>query len=172
MNKEQKKREPLLYIHQPGFKFPEGIMQKSFSAKKVDSFKEETKMDDGIDRKSRGSLEQEVKKRETTLTSKEIQQTIEDYEQAQTVQEPNRGGFGLRRLKSFKEMDLVEKLDYLERFPPQLPPIPCIFTTENGSLRGTLVEKNLHDVVVRLFDKKVVTIAIKDLAEVKMIGFR
>ncbi|WP_158318780.1 CotO family spore coat protein [Robertmurraya kyonggiensis] len=172
MSKEQKKREPLLYIHQPGFQPPEGVMQKSFSAKNADKIVEETKIEAGIERKSRGALEQEFQNRDITLTSKQVQQTIEDYEQAQTVQEPSRGGLGLRRLKSFKEMDLVEKLDYLERFPPQLPPIPCNFTTENGTLRGILIEKNAHEVVIRLFDKKEVTIAIQDLNEVKMIGFR
>ncbi|WP_449622505.1 CotO family spore coat protein [Robertmurraya sp. Marseille-Q9965] len=172
MSKEQKKREPLLYIHQPGFQNPEGIMQKSFSAKKVDRIVEETKIETEIKRKSRGAFDQDIEKSDITLTSEQVQQTLEDYEQAQTVQEPSRGGLGLRKVKSFKEMDLAEKLDYLERFPPQLPPIPCIFTTEDGALRGILVEKKAQDVVIRLFDKKEVTIAIKDLNEVKMIGFR
>lgn len=179
MSKEQKKREPLLYIHQPGFQFPEGVMQKSFSAKKVDRIVEENKMEAGIEerrqqRKNRGTPEplQGIKnENEVSLNAKQVQQTIEDYEQTQTVQEQSRGGFGLRRLKSFREMDLVERLDYLENFPHQLPPIPCIFQTVNGSLRGTLVEKTSHDVVIRLFDKKEITLAIQDLKEVRMIGF-
>lgn len=172
MSKEQKKREPLLYIHQPGFQIPEGVMQKSFSAKKVERIVEESKMEAGIERKNRGAIEplQEDKQREMTLTSKQVQQTIEDYEQAQTVQESHRGEFGLRKVKPFKEMDLIERLDYLKNFPPQLPPIPCNFQTGNKTIRGILVEKRERDVIIRLFDKSEVTISIQDLDEVRMIG--
>jgi hypothetical protein len=172
LSKEQQKREPLLYIHQPGFHFPEGKMQKSFSAKqaerKIIVEEDKTIKEQKNQWENRSAIEpQQV---ENTLTSEEIQQTIEDYEQKNKIQESGHGEFGLRRLKPFREMDLIERLDYLEHFPRQLPPISCIFQTEKKAIRGILLEKSEHVVVIRLFDKTEVEVAIKDLIEVRMVG--
>lgn len=171
LSKKQKKREPLLYIHQPQFTPPEGRMQETFSIKKA----EESKLQSNVNpeneekkrKKSKGPIEV---KEEAPLSSEKVQKTIEEYEEKQTEVQENKHGYGLRRLKPFKEMSIEEKLNYLYQFPKQLPPVPCLFQTGSKALRGLLLEKTEHHIVIRLLDKSEVTVAINELTEVKMIG--
>lgn len=169
MSKQQKKREPLLYIHQPEFQTTKVKMQESYSLKQAEKRKlQHTKKDKIFEEKPKKAM------RETrefdTLSSEEVQQTIQDYDQEKSEVKPKRNEFGLRRLKPFREMDIEEKIDYLYQFPRQLPPVPCLFQTENNVLRGILIEKTDEEIHLRLFDKSEVSVPIKELLEVKMIG--
>lgn len=109
-------------------------------------------------------------KETTTLSSEQVQQTIEEYDLKQTEVKQKKHGYGLRRLKTFREMDIEEKLDYLHQFPKQLPPVPCLFQTANKALRGLLLDKTDDHIVLRLLDKSEATVGIKDLIEIRMIG--
>ncbi|MGG0719062.1 CotO family spore coat protein [Robertmurraya massiliosenegalensis] len=180
MSKEQKKKDPRLFIQQPPFKPLKGKMQETFSLKqamKNDPKPSGEKMPvEGGEkrRRSKGSFEQEEEAifgapnhDEVRLSAKEVQQKIEGYEGKAKGHDH---GFSFQRLKPFKEMNVEEKLDYLANFPPQLPPVPCLFQTEGKAVRGILKEKNNREVIVKLFDKTESTILIKDLLEVRMVG--
>lgn len=76
----------------------------------------------------------------------------------------------LNKAMTFKEMAINEKLEYLIRFPKQLPPVPCIFTTGNRSIRGFLVSKNERKIDIKTFDEKILTLPILELKDIQMIG--
>jgi len=76
----------------------------------------------------------------------------------------------LKRAKTFKEMVIDEKLEYLIRFPKPLPPVPCIFTAGNRTIRGFLMSNNERKIDIKTFDKTVLTIPIYELKDIQMIG--
>ena len=69
-------------------------------------------------------------------------------------------------------MSTTEKLNYLVHFPKLLPPVPCIFVTDNSSVRGFLVERTEDSVKVKQFNEKILHIPIEKLTDVKMIGIQ
>lgn len=133
-------RQPLLYIQQPSFKVPQVNMQVHYSVKRN---RREHK--EGVE-----------------LDRKEVQSTMEEYDQ-------NRHS-PLKRLKPFKEMDLEEKIEYLQNFPKSIPPVPCIFQTANEAVRGIFVNKTENEVIVKQFDQTEKSISIKDLTSIVMMG--
>lgn len=160
MSKQQKNRVPLLYIHQPSLHHPRGKMQEVYSIKEAEKKKQ-------VAKKEQQQIEDtaSVDKREE-LTPEQVRETIESYEQKRHEE---RGG--LKKLKPFKEMTIDEKLDYLYQFPKQLPPVPCLFQTEDKGLRGILIDNHDKEIVLKLMDKSEVSINKKDLVSIRMIGF-
>lgn len=176
MSKKKTKREPLLYIHQPDFTVIAGKMQESYSLKEAEKTKspmpkqsvvEESEVAVEEQRKSIGMTK--VVPDEVALTPEEVQKTVEAYDQ-NAEQEAEKREYGMRRLKSFREMDIEERLVYLLHFPKQLPPVPCRFQTEKKEWRGILIEKTDEQIVLKLFDQSEITIPIQDLIAVRMIG--
>ncbi|MBB6443563.1 CotO family spore coat protein [Bacillus benzoevorans] len=107
----------------------------------------------------------------------ELQQIIANYElerryetESKPLSSKKRHTVSLKRVKSFKEMDMEEKLEYLEHFPKQLPPAPCIFTTGNRFIRGFLLSKMEHEIEIKTFDEKALQISISELKDIQMIG--
>lgn len=187
MSSQQRKREPLLYIHQPEFQPPEGKMQESFSAKQAEKRKQQLKQKkpqntsaDGVEKKpakkkevhEESVLDSTTNKNETPLSAEQVQKTIEEYDHTSTNdnQKRHQHGFSFRRVKPFREMDVHERLDYLANFPKQLPPVPCLFQTENKAMRGILIEKGTDQVVLKLFDKTEVAVPVEEIIEVRIIG--
>ncbi|GIN62991.1 hypothetical protein J27TS8_29840 [Robertmurraya siralis] len=184
MSKNQKKRDPLLFIQRQDNKPIKGKMQETFSLKQAEKNqqslqrqKDEIRMTEAGEKKRKNKgyiLEEEepifgapASNDEITQSAKEVQEAIEGYEGKAKGHEH---GFSFKRVKPFREMNIEEKLDYLTHFPRQLPPVPCLFQTEDKVLRGILKEKKEQEVIVKLFDKTEVTIPTKDLIEVRMIG--
>ncbi|MDZ5470372.1 CotO family spore coat protein [Bacillus sp. 31A1R] len=249
MKEHTKKREPLLYIHQPSFQPPKPMMQETYSAqkaikqkkewlkkqkeqeqrelkfkeqelqiqekqeKKKEPFKEEQKVLEvgnstqetaPIKEKKRKRFfleslgepgffgaplsEKEVvvqepifskiKKEEAipVTTKEEVQEIVQKYnEQVTMKEEPTstevKQESSVKRVKSFREMTTLERLDYLLNFPKQLPPVPCLFQTEAKGLKGFLVGKTEDSIEVKLMDKSKTHVAISELKEVRMLGF-
>ena len=87
------------------------------------------------------------------LISNEVQDIIHKYHLEQSDQEETdvkstkkQAMYSFNRIKGFKEMTILEKLNYLENFPKQLPPVPCIFMTNNSSIKGFL-QKVMEDLL-------------------------
>lgn len=96
----------------------------------------------------------------------------QEQEQEQEVDKPrkNPSSHFFQKVKSFREMNTIERLEYLHNFPKQLPPVPCLFQTENRAIRGYLNGKTNDEIEVLLFDKTLKTLSIKELKSVRMIG--
>ena len=121
----KKSQGPLLYIHQPFTRTPSNKMQDVF-----------TNRDDQLEDKP-AATEENIKK--TSVPRKEefnepipIEVAKSDNLKAVHKEKP-RSSF--KRLKSFKEMDISERVDYLINYPSVLPPVPCLFLTSEKSLQ-------------------------------------
>jgi hypothetical protein len=190
-----KSRDPLFYIIQPTISYPKVNMQESFvmkkpeaeqsvlqdvNEKKEDKEKKETETEknekevtenEKLDQKKKVSLEKE------NLTPDDIQELIHQYHEENKKEETSvfKGSkkhhfYTFNRVKSFKEMNILERLHYIEHFPKQLPPVPCVFVTKSQSVKGFLLNKTDDVIEIKQMNQKVAEIQIDDLVEVKMIG--
>ncbi|KAB7667572.1 CotO family spore coat protein [Bacillus sp. B1-b2] len=148
-----------------------GNMQTSFSKKisKLDKYKEL------MDKLEKEKQLQEIKKikeeAEQTLDAKEIQKEIAQYETKQLeIETISSRKPSFKRVKSFKEMDITEKLAYLLHFPKQLPPVPCIVSTKTDNYRGFVLQLDGGYVELRLMDQTITSIKLSTVQDVKMIG--
>ncbi|WP_264736922.1 spore coat CotO family protein [Cytobacillus firmus] len=178
---EKKLKEPLFYIQQPSFQFPETRMQTVYSSRKAELDRKQEQKDsvpEPADKINDQPIPEE--KIEKNMTEVKVQAAIEEFE-AGREEKKESASFAFttekrkpafNRVKSFKEMDTLERLDYLIEFPKQLPPIPCIFETGEKAIRGFLVSKNEGSIEVKLFDESIEQISLQSLNAVKMIGLR
>ncbi|MDF2039323.1 CotO family spore coat protein [Cytobacillus oceanisediminis] len=177
---EKKEKEPLFYIQQPSFQFPETRMQTVYSSRKAElERKQEQK--DSVPEPANTINEQKVPEEKIeNMTEVKVQAAIEEFEAGREEKKENTSfAFttekrkpSFNRVRSFKEMDTLERLDYLIDFPEQLPPIPCIFETGEKAIRGFLISKNEGSIEVKLFDESIEQISLQSLNAVKMIGLR
>lgn len=175
---EKREKEPLFYIQQPNFQIPENRMQTIYSSRKAE---QERKQNESV---PDSAVHNEVpkvpeEKIENTAGQMEVQEAIEEFESGREEKKGESFAFtaekrkpSFNRVKSFKEMDTLERLDYLIDFPKQLPPIPCIFETGEKVLRGFLVSKHEEWIEVKLFDERIEKLNLQSLNAVKMIGLR
>lgn len=199
LSSQQDQRSPFLYIQQPSLKPPEGKMQKTFSTKEAEEKRKQQLIiqaakeaeqqaanpEKKVKRKNKYVAEElngetgifgaPIKKQTDLPSSEEVQEIIAQYDEEKREDTPKetdeqqRSTF--RRMKSFREMSIPERLEYLHQFPKQLPPVPCQIQTKANSIRGFLVGKTAEKIDVRLFDKSVISILINDIQAVTMIGF-
>lgn len=129
--------------------------------------------------------EKEIQSRQNSVLKKleteEVQEIIEQYHRDQNAQEENTSpspskenpkSYSFKRVKSFREMSIVEKLNYLGNFPKQLPPVPCIFMTKASSIKGFLIQLMGDTVEIKQFNNKMVELSVNDLIDIKMIGLQ
>ncbi|MBY0121001.1 CotO family spore coat protein [Bacillus sp. S/N-304-OC-R1] len=179
-----KQKEPFFYILQPKINFPEANMQETFSFKKenqkelnsssIDSLGENINLEEN---RKLPEGQPDKQNEELTLDAEEATEVIINYQNESTEnnkdskeQANRKHSSSFNRVKSFKEMNTIERLDYLVHFPKQLPPVPCIFDTENKSVRGTLIGKMDELIEIKLFNGETVELHIETIKEVKMIG--
>lgn len=180
---EKKEKEPLFYIQQPNFQFPETKMQTVYSSRTAELDRKKKQLEDRPEHNA--TMNNTLKKTNDTAVEKvaeqeKVQKTIEKFEaEREEKEEAPSYSFttekrkpSFQRVKSFKEMTTLERLDYLIDFPKQLPPIPCIFETDEKAIRGFLVSKDEESIKIKLFDESFEQISIQTLNQVKMIGLR
>ena len=123
-----------------------------------------------------GELQSTIQNEE--LPSSSIQDVIHQYHKQDQNDVPSTNPMrkkqsnSFNRVKSFKEMNTIERLTYLVHFPKLLPPVPCIFVTKSRSVKGFLVKKTEESIEVKQFNEKMMQIPIGELIEVKMIGLK
>lgn len=144
--------------------------------KEVKETKEVSSSKSVIDKGEKTANKGDSKKED--LTPEAIQEAINQYnKQSQKEDRPSNStrkqqSYSFKRVKSFKEMNTVERLNYLEHFPKLLPPVPCVFVTSNSSTKGYLVNKMEDSIEIKQFNDKKMQIPIEQLTEVKMIGLK
>ncbi|WP_071393929.1 CotO family spore coat protein [Bacillus tuaregi] len=131
------------------------------------------------EQKSKKTVDADKKQQKQELDRKEVQDVINQYHhQKQDKDSPSsktkgkQHSYSFKRVKSFKEMNTVEKLNYLEHFPKLLPPVPCIFVTGSSSVRGFLMNKTEDSVEIKQFNEKILQIPIEQITDVKMLGLQ
>lgn len=71
----------------------------------------------------------------------------------------------------FKHLSIREKIHYLIHLPHEIPRIKCEIKTEEMTYHGTVEEENGGVVVVKVYGKGYENIKIKQIKNIKMIGF-
>lgn len=97
----------------------------------------------------------------------DVQQVLEEYEESQSESEQ-----GFKRVKSFKDMNVQERIDYLLHFPKQLPPVPCLFISDDKHIRGFIELKQGNELMIKTLSGSMQTIHIHSIKSIKMVGFR
>lgn len=169
-NKQNQKEEPLLYIHQPEFEKAEAKMQRTFdslvneaAAEKVDEevksgpqsseqkLVNEEESTDEAETQTEAKVQTEAKAQTETKT-----QILEKVSVPLTALNETKESFsqpkiygGMRRVKSFREMTIEEKFQYLASFPISQPPYPCEFITENEKHQGFVVQYEQDQVSIK-----------------------
>jgi hypothetical protein len=162
---KRKSKGPLLYIHQPFARTPATNMQDTYIIK-VDEVLIEEEM----------PIEAEGKKK-ISLAKKDIEQepkTKEEnkLENPQKTTLPEKHHSTFKRVKPFKEMNVVERLDYLINYPIVLPPPPCVFITHEGNYQGYLTEYDGNELTIRFHDQTMKTVSVNALKNVMLIGIK
>lgn len=157
---------PLLYISHP-FSSPQANnMQETFTTRqKVELPIEEPQQEEESKRKK--PFEVSLAKTEKPKEMKPIE--VKEETVPAKKQEIHRN---FNRVKSFKEMNLTERLEYLVHFPKVLPPVPCVFFTEEKNYQGYLVEYNDQEVTIQLPDQTTETIPVNQIKNIMMIGIK
>lgn len=178
----KKQKEPFFYILQPNISFPEANMQDVYSnreekKKKINSSNHKTLSEEinleKADEKPEDSnnlLNRELEKTTELIEKYNAESGVHEAETSEQTTKQHAHSFN--RVKRFKEMNTQERLNYLIHFPKQLPPVPCIFETDNSSYRGTLIQKTDRDIEIKLFNAKTMELPIESIKEVRMIGLK
>jgi hypothetical protein len=141
---------PRLFIHQPITTTPVKNMQEIYRSK--EKIREENKR------------RRTVAAREDDLVPIDISMQKEEHKEKQNT--------SFKKVKSFKDMDLMERLDYLVHFPKVLPPVPCVFFTDSQTYQGYLSEYQDNLVTIQFHDQTTKTISLNELNDVVMIGIK
>lgn len=158
------KRGPLLYVSQTFLDTPVKNMQEVFTNRQeVQLPIEEPELEEESNKKK--FFEVSLAKTEIPKEPKE-----KEVKQVHNIQKEKPRTFN--KVKGFREMDLMERLEYLENFPKALPSVPCVFYTEEKNLQGYLVAYNEQDVTIRFPNQTTETISLKNLKDVLMIGIK
>lgn len=188
----KKKVRPLLYIYQPFARTPSNHMQDIYRNKiEKQSSREEIEQEEVMEVKLPQKVEEEKMQPEIELMTENITEPILDQpvsphmepkvqpieipfsEKESTFfpqEEPVRSSF--TKVKSFKEMNMKERLVYLVNFPKALPPVPCVFYTKDNNYQGYLLDYQEDVITIKFHDQTTATIPFHELENVLMIGIR
>lgn len=160
------KKGPLLYVSQTFLNTPVKNNQEVFTNRQEVRLPiEEPQLE--VDRDKKKVFEVSLAK--TELPNESKLKEVKEENKAQKNQEKQRT---FNRVKGFKEMKLIERLEYLANFPKALPSVPCVFITKEKNYQGYLVEYNDQDITIRIPNQETETIQIKDLTNIMMIGIK
>src|SRR4051812_10799603 len=137
----KKSKGPLLFIHQPFARTPATNMQDTYTTREELVVEEEKPSEDESNKKISltkkeivpEQIKKDVKKLEIPSTTSKTKTPATTATTQQSRQHTT-----FNRVKSFKEMNIEERLDYLINYPKVLPPAPCVFVTEEKSYQGYL----------------------------------
>ncbi|WP_062104412.1 CotO family spore coat protein [Bacillus niameyensis] len=144
--KQRKGNPPLLYIHQPEFTNPETSMQESYSLVDDDEKSEQNlqhhEQEKGRIPQLNPSIEKELNESEKNANDGK-DAAVGTPQQVSAADYFRKGSkakksWNLTPVKSFKDMSIPEKLQYLAQLPSSQPPFPCEFITQNQRVKGVL----------------------------------
>lgn len=76
---------------------------------------------------------------------------------------------GLRKVKSFREMTIEEKFQYLSSFPEKQPPYPCEFITTDQSYQGIVTKYNGEQASIKTFSENVIDLKVHNVKAIRII---
>lgn len=149
MARRRKRMNPLLYIDQREYQDVSNSMQDKFM------FNDREQVEETENQQPEETVGEGAIAVDTLETSTE--------EGAEIVEEKEK--------KSFKEMSIEEKIDYLEQFPASIVKIQYSFITSDNKFVGYFVSK--QDDYIQVFPRnkrKPVRIPVEELRDIKISG--
>ncbi|OIK11167.1 hypothetical protein BIV60_18615 [Bacillus sp. MUM 116] len=166
---EKKNEGPLLYIYQPFSKTPSNKMQEVYRIKPENTLPVEEEQQKGASKRNHvNNIHEEESKQETIP----IEITKSEKEAVERNEKSNKPRYPFKRVKSFREMNMTERLDYLVEFPKALPPVPCVFYTKDKNYQGYLQDYEGQEITIQFHDQTTKKIPVKELKDVIMIGIK
>ncbi|MCJ8006014.1 CotO family spore coat protein [Lederbergia wuyishanensis] len=195
---EGNKEEPLLYIHQPKFNKPGRSMQDHYLSEDLpEEVQVDRNLTQNRQKKHLFTLPP-LENEKVIEVVEEIQEEAKNETQNETevetqgeVQEENQGeekktisaadyfrrnaattkrkSWNLTPVKTFRDMSIPEKLQYLSGFPSSQQPYSCEFITEKEQYRGTLSKYDNNQIFVKNFQGDIEEVDVKDLQAIKII---
>ncbi|MDR7000782.1 CotO family spore coat protein [Neobacillus niacini] len=162
---EKKNQGPLLYIYQPFSKTPSIKMQEVYTSK-------QEKPLPIVENHQKGESKRKSLKEEPNQETVPIEITVSEKKAVDTVEKSNKQKYSFRKVKSFKEMNMKERLEYLVGFPKALPPVPCVFYTRDKNYQGYLQDYQGQEITIQFHDQTIKTIPVGELKDVIMIGIK
>ncbi|WP_053361911.1 CotO family spore coat protein [Bacillus sp. FJAT-27251] len=186
MSNKKMIHRPLLYIDQPRIQFPSVIMQEVYTIKTAAKNDEihlgeeappsesEAGVQPAFSEGNTGSIPtQKVMDKELeeegTINLEGDKQTPE--KSASPFDTRQRHKYSFRRTKNFKDLEIQEKLLYLENFPEQLSPVSCLYITPETTYIGILKSIGEVSIEIKLRDGSTVILAKDEIQEIRMLGF-
>ncbi|MFC2949907.1 CotO family spore coat protein [Virgibacillus sediminis] len=165
MGKRRFAKEPLLYIHQPSIGRPEAKMQYDYSTPKKAQSEKVASEEQGNTSiaKIRGDfLEEEQKALEEM--GKEVEQKKEKEPVKANEDDSSENN------KSFREMSIPEKADYLAEDPKFTPKKKCEVKTEERRHRGIITQVKDGIVYMRTGNRSR-ELTMEEIKDIRIIGF-
>jgi hypothetical protein len=162
-------KEPLLYIQQPKLQEVKGNMQVTYRSTKQKE-KKEKHSTKPVDRQ----IEKKPNEAESS-TSKKPDSEINEEKQSHpqlAIEEQKSAIHSFRRLKPFKELNLEEKLEYINASINGKVPFPCEFSTDSAAYKGVLISMEESNIKIKTFRGGEETIERDSLKSIKMIGLQ
>jgi hypothetical protein len=180
-NQKKFAREPLMYIQQPTISKPSAPMQDSYKSPKkkrpsptpapTETEKRPTqnviKKRPSLNSFTKGGTEEVNEPRVIKRRGPSTVQEIEEDESS-TVEEPAIQNNAER--KKFKDMTILEKVDYFVHTPSHLPRMRCEVITTERKYRGVILDKEENDVLIRV-GRRQNRVNFEDILEINLLGF-
>ncbi|MGG1676557.1 CotO family spore coat protein [Neobacillus sp. NRS-1170] len=170
---KKRSQEPLLFTNQPISKTPSNHnMQEIYTNRhEREQQKEDNHIVETKKRVKKEAIPDDISMDVTKKESKSNQEKSQsNQEKSQSNQKKSRSS--MSRVKPFKEMNKVERIEYLLNFPKVLPPAPCVIYTANNRYQGFLTEYADNRVTIQSPDQSSNTILLEDIKNVIMIGIK
>lgn len=106
-----------------------------------------------------------MKKRRPSFPTQDLEEMESSSSSLEEVSEDNK----LER-KKFKEMTLMEKIDYFIKTPSHLPRMRCEVVTNDNKYRGIMLDKE-NEVIKMRVGRRTTEVSIEDITDIRLLGF-
>lgn len=162
-------QQPMLYITQPELGPVKASMQSTYRTEKV---KEEEKPAEVAAESKQQTSNVEKEPRHKKVNNLQKGTTNQEVKTTETNQAKQPSSKPQSRRQRFKEMNLVEKVNYFATLPNRVPKMKCEVLTEKNSFKGLILDYKDKIVYLQLFKRsKVIEIPLNDIKDIKLLGF-
>lgn len=166
MGKQKKfAKSPLLYIHQPNISIPKAPMQSNYATPKKTK-QVEPAPEQKVPKANARPLKRDDFSKKSTQTKSEVETEDILTESEATTEEEELSN------KKFNDMEIPEKIEYFLTKPKHIPNMKCEVKTEERSFRGTILDVEEDQVIMRVGRRSSTTkILIPSITQIRLIGF-
>lgn len=162
VEKKKYAKDPLFYIHQPTIKKPEAMMQGEYFTPKQD--RKETKQTKRTENKKH-YRKKRVYNRNYFLAEEQTDS------KGNNLPEDNEDNT-LNNDKKFKDMTLLEKVNYFNKIPEHAPKVRCEIKTEERKYQGIITDYKDDNVWIRMGKRSSSTkVPFDKIINIRMLGF-